>query len=347
MSPEQLQGAVADTRSDIFAFGLVLYEMLTGKRAFEGASAASIIAAILDRPPPSIADVAPVTVDRLVKRCLAKDPDERWQSARDLKAALDLVAQPSIPVQATAEPPIRPAPLWPWLVAAGTTAALAGLAFVHFRETPPQPEVVRFQIPAPEGTRTAAPVLSPNGQWIAFVALDAKGGSRVWVRRLDVLETRPLPGTENATENVFWSPDSRVTAFSADRKLKTIEATGAGLRTLADLPGNPGGGTWNDEGVIVVSGFRSGLFRLTAAGGSPVSLTTSSGNDVIHVLPSFLPDGRQVLYGATQRDRSMVARVVAIDGSQIRRVPDLRGILSTRKSERTHLRCRRHAATMA
>jgi len=320
MSPEQLQGAVADARSDIFAFGLVLYEMLTGKRAFDGASAASIIAAILERPAPSISEVAPPSLDRLLHRCLAKDPEERWQSARDIKAALDLVVQPPISVHAAPELPIRHAPLWPWLVAAATATALAGLAFVHFRESPLQPETVRFQIPAPEGTRTAAPVLSPNGQLVAFVALDAKGGSRVWVRRLDGLETRSLPGTENATENIFWSPDSRLIAFSADRKLKTIEATGGGLRTLADLPGNPGGGAWNDEGVIVVSGFRAGLFRLSAAGGSPVQLTTPSENDVIHVLPSFLPDGH-LLYGAVQRDRRMVARVVAIDGSQIREFP--------------------------
>src|SRR4029453_8728704 len=108
MSPEQLQGAVADARSDIFAFGLVLYEMFTGKRAFDGASAASIIAAILERPAPSISEVAPPSLDRLLQRCLAKDPEERWQSARDIKAALDLIAQPPIPAQGTTPRPIRP-----------------------------------------------------------------------------------------------------------------------------------------------------------------------------------------------------------------------------------------------
>ena len=156
MSPEQLQGGVADARSDIFAFGLVFYETLTGKRAFDGASAASVIAAILERPAPSVSALAPASLDRLMARCLAKDPDERWQSARDIGAALDLITEPPIPATTSETHPPRRIAWWPWLVTAASVLVLGALAVVHFREAPAESAVVRFQIRAPEGTRIAA-----------------------------------------------------------------------------------------------------------------------------------------------------------------------------------------------
>jgi serine/threonine protein kinase len=321
MAPEQLEGKEADARTDIFAFGSVLYEMVTGRKAFEGKSQASLIAAILERPAPSAAPVAPSSLDRLIKRCLAKDPEERWQSVRDIMAALDLIGEAAIPLQTPLSTPRKTAP-WPWLVAGATGVALAVLSFVHFRETQPEPRVVRFQIPAPENTRiSSAPTLSPDGRYVAFIVRSTDLASRIWVRQLDTLETRALPGTENATENIFWSPDSRFIAFSADQRLKAIEVSGTGLRTVCDVGGNIGGGSWSADGVIIFASFARGLLRVPASGGTPTPLATPSGNEVSLVLPSFLPDGQRFLYVALQRDRTNPAYVSTIDGSRRTRLP--------------------------
>jgi Tol biopolymer transport system component len=320
MSPEQLQGAPADARSDIFAFGLVLYEMLTGKRAFDGASAASIIAAILERPAPSVAEVAPSSLDRLLKRCLAKDPDDRWQSARDVKAALELIAEPSISVQAAPVPAVRKAPVLPWLVAGTLLAGLAGLAFIHFREVSLRAGIVTFQIPAPENTTiVSAPYLSPDGTSVAFVATRTGGVPAIWLRSVDTLEARMLAGTENASQ-VFWSPDSRFIAFSADGTLKKIEVSGGAVRPVSDVAGT-GGGSWNAEDVIIFSGLRFGLFRVSASGGDPVQLTTPTENEAGHFAPTFLPDGRRFLYVAATRDRKVEVRLASLDGSATSRFP--------------------------
>ena len=320
MSPEQLQGSPADSRSDIFAFGLVLYEMLTGKRAFDGASAASIIAAILERPAPSVADIAPSSLDRLIKRCLAKDPDERWQSARDIRAALDLIVEPAIPTPA----PVRKTPTdswWPWLVAGALAAGLAAISVIHFGETTPAGRVMRFQIPAPDGTTiVSAPLLSPDGRSIAFVASGQDGSRAVWVRAADALQARRLAGTEDVGENVFWSADSRFIAFAADGNLRTIEVAGGASRAIAANVGNFGGGSWNGDGEIIFSNFARGVFRVAAGGGTPVQLTTI-GTDQIHVAPSFLPDGRRFVYLAITRDGTAEARLASLDSPETQRLP--------------------------
>ena len=294
MSPEQLQaqanGQEIDARSDIFSFGLVLYEMLTGKRAFEGSSPASVIAAIMERPAPSIATLAPASLDRLLQRCLAKDPDDRWQSARDLKAELEWIAStPDTGVVA----PSRPRFGWAW---AGTTiaalAALSSLALVHLRESrPPEPRTVRYQIPPPEKSSIDFFKLSPDGRLLAFIA-----DRRLWIRSLDTLQARPLEGAEGADE-MFWSPDSQFIAFFAKGKLNKIAASGGPVQVLCNVS-QAHGGTWNRDGVIVLPlSLTSGLFQVSAGGGAPVPLAKlgASAPTAPETSPEFLPDGRHFL----------------------------------------------------
>jgi Tol biopolymer transport system component len=316
MSPEQLQGQSADARSDIFAFGLVLYEMLTGKRAFDGASAASVIAAILERPAPSVSQVAPASLDRLLQRCLAKDPDERWQSARDIGAALDLITKPPVPATTGGAQAIRKVAWWPWLMTAASVAALGGLAFVHFREVPPRADVVTFQIAAPEKmTIGSAPFLSPDGRTVAFFAATADGVRSIWARSIGALEARPIPGTQNAIENIFWSPDSRSIAFAQDGKLRAVDVSGGGLRVVCDATAIAGG-TWSAAGVIVFSTFQRGLFRVAAAGGVPMQLMKPTDKELLLLSPWFMPDGRRFFYMAALRDRTAEVRLADLDGRE-------------------------------
>jgi eukaryotic-like serine/threonine-protein kinase len=315
MSPEQLQGASGDARSDVFAFGLVLYEMVAGKRAFDGASAASVIAAILERPAPSVAEVAPASLDRLIARCLAKDPEERWQSARDVKAGLDLITEPAVVVEPNSSDSRRRVSLLPWVSAVVLAMGLAALALLHFRETTSVPALVRFQVPSPDKTRIVSPALvSPDGRLVAFLGQGPDGVRRIWVRRLDALETRSLAGTEDATPELFWSADSRFIAFDADRKLKTIEVSGNGLRTLCNLGSNISGGAWNADGVLIFGEFTGGLFRISTTGGTPVQLLKPSAEEYAVLWPSFLPDGHRFVYVGLQRDRRTVAHVATLDG---------------------------------
>jgi eukaryotic-like serine/threonine-protein kinase len=223
MSPEQLQapadGQGIDARSDIFSFGLVLYEMLTGKRAFEGSSPASVIAAIMERPAPSIADVAPPALDRALKVCLAKDPDERWQSARDLKHELEWIAAVPEPESAAPPVPARRHQSWlPWSIAAFLLLALIPANILHLRETPPERQRLRFQITPPEGALRDFK-LSPDGRFLAFVTSDG-GVVKLWIRALDSLEMRLLTSsTTGANPLLFWSADGEYIGFSALGKM--------------------------------------------------------------------------------------------------------------------------------
>src|ERR1700680_2244857 len=304
MSPEQLQaqatGQEIDARSDIFSFGLVLYEMLTGKRAFEGSSPASVIAAIMERPAPSIADTAPAALDRVLKRCLEKDPDNRWQTARDLKAELEWIA--SAPDAETTTPAkSRLSPL-PWVVASLFLLATVGLSYVHFRETSPAALLARLQIPVPESLPfhpATAAALSPDGRWVAFAAVGPSKVNRVWIRALDSLEVRELPGTEVGTYSTppFWSFDSRFIAFGADGKLKKIDISGGPPQTIGDAPGpTVTGGAWNKDGVIIAASYSGALSRASASGGPSVPMTVLAPGATAHRLPQFLPYGRHFLY---------------------------------------------------
>ena len=270
--------------------------MLTGKRAFEGSSPASVIAAIMERPAPSIAEVAPLELDRVLRKCLAKDPDERWQTARDLKDELEWIAQAPA-AQARTEAPARRT--WidsgsvAWTIAAVCALAALAVAYVsyHTREAAP---MLRVSVVLPENVQvlaTSPPAVSPDGRCLAFVAhADAKDS--LWVRRLDTLTSQALAGTYGA-DHPFWSPDSRFLAFFADGKLKKIDTAGGPPVTLCetDPPGNARGGTWSKNDVILFApNPRTGLLRIPASGGDATPVVAPGR------FPWFLPDGHHFLY---------------------------------------------------
>jgi serine/threonine protein kinase/Tol biopolymer transport system component len=297
MSPEQLEGKEADHRADIWAFGCIVYEMGTGKKAFEGKSHASLISAIMAYDPPPIATSRPSTppaLDHVVRTCLAKEPDARWQSASDLMHDLQWIAhadsQASAPIPVIARRGRGGRAAWPLAVLASLTAAV--VSFVHFREQPPVAEPVRFQIPVPPASSSA---LSPDGRQLAFGAPGSDGRALVWVRALDSLEPRPLPGTAGIDRPVFWSPDSHFIAFAAGGKLKKIEVAGGLVQTICDVDIATGGigGAWNRDGTIIFGDPR-GIMRVSAAGGVATALTAPGSE--FHAFPSFLPDGRHFVY---------------------------------------------------
>jgi serine/threonine protein kinase/Tol biopolymer transport system component len=302
MAPEQLEGKPADARTDIFAFGGVLYEMATGKRAFQGGSQASLISAILREEPQPITAIQPMSppaLERLVKTCLEKDPDERWQSAHDIARELKWVAEGSSLHGAL--PPTTPvrhrrAPLLWILSVVILLAAFLLLAMVHWPGQSVESPIMRFAVYPSANSGFAGPIaLSPNGRMLAFIA--ASGNTpEVWVRPLDSLAAAALPGTEGASF-LFWSPDNRWIAFFAQGKLKKIEASGGSLRTLCDAIDSRGG-TWNREGTILLAPRSDdGIYRISAEGGPLTQITKlNPSGEISHRWPSFLPDGRHFLY---------------------------------------------------
>ena len=238
MAPEQLEGGEADGRSDIFAFGAVLYEMATGKKAFTGKSQASLIGSILRDEPPSISEAAPMippALNRVVKTCLAKDPEDRFQTAHDAKLQLEWIAeggsQAGLPAPVVARRKNREKLAW---TVAAILALVSALAIVgYLRRAPKPPRVVRFELATPEEiVALDAPRVSPDGRYVAFNATDSSGKTRIWLRALNALAPQPLPGTEG-TNRPFWSPDSRFLGFFAEGKLKKIDVTGGPPRTSA------------------------------------------------------------------------------------------------------------------
>ena len=300
----QATGQEIDARSDIFSFGLVLYEVITGKPAFEGASPASVIAAIMERSAPSIAHVAPPALDRLLQRCLAKDPEDRWQTARDLKAEIEWIGRTPA-IEATSKPASQSR--LGWMVAAIATVAafVAGvMLWAPWRPSPDPPKVVRFQIPPPEGVTLGREfALSPDGSKLAYHAAGADGVQRLWLRTMDALESRALPGTEaSGTATFFWSPDSRLVFYSVSGKLKKVEVTGGPPLTLCDVPNVVLSGSANRDGVIIFGLNLGTIQRVSSAGGTPLPVTALNAGlnggrkDNTHGFPVFLPDGRHFLY---------------------------------------------------
>lgn len=315
MSPEQLRGRSADHRADIFSFGAILYEMLSGRRAFRGESTADTVSAILREDPPELSttnkNIAPA-LERVVNHCLEKNPEERFNSARDLAFAIEALSGTRTDSEQTmtiaAAPASRPLTRERIAWIAATAVLLLGmvaLTALYFRRAPEEPAVAsRFFIYPPEKTSFSGPfAVSPDGRRMVL-RVSSESKTLLWVRALDSLAAQPLAETEGAMWP-FWSPDSRFVGFFSGGKLKKIEVTGGPAQTLCDAPDGLGG-AWNRDGVIVFAP-KSGdaLYRVSASGGTPASLTTldASRKEVSHYLPRFLPDGRHFLYFANSAQR--------------------------------------------
>jgi Tol biopolymer transport system component/predicted Ser/Thr protein kinase len=291
MSPEQARGKPADKRADIWAFGVVFFELLTGHRLFEGETVSDTLAAVLTKEP-EWAQI-PAKVRRLLKKCLEKDPKRRL---RDIGDAWELLEEPGETVPASAKTSSRVGAL-AWSVAL-VALALAGWGWYRATRPAEEPRVLKMSVLPPEKSalRGDIPAVSPDGQRVAFAAV-LDGKTSLWVRDLGSLEARALPGTQGASLP-FWSPDSHFLGFFANGKLRKTEVAGGPVQTLCDAPVGRGG-TWNRTDVIVFAPeLLSGLFRVSAAGGTPVPVTALNAQEPAHRYPWFLPDGRHFLYTA-------------------------------------------------
>jgi Tol biopolymer transport system component len=297
MSPEQVEGKETDARSDIFSFGAVLYELITGKTAFDGKSAASVMAAVLrDTPAPmtALAPVTPAALERIVKRCLEKDPDDRFQTARDLKHALEDLGAGEVAAPAG----YQPAPLWLWGAAVFALLAAAALGVAYWHKPAPAATDYRLSINPPPGVHfefantAGGSAISPDGRTLAFAA-----DNSLWVRPLNA-SARKIPGTEGCYYP-FWSPDSKSVAFFTAGKLKRADLATRTTHDIASIGRLARGGSWNANGVILFSSLPTRtMYRISLGGATPVALTKldTSHQESAHYWPWFLPDGDHYLY---------------------------------------------------
>jgi Tol biopolymer transport system component len=318
MAPEQARGKSADRRADVWAFGVVLFEMLTGRQLFFGETASEVMASVMKDEPDWTrlpADL-PEPVRRLLRRCLEKDPKKRLSSMGD--ARLELM-EPHQPLQSAARRPRHASPGWMLGAAVAGAALMAAWPIV----APPLRPVsgsrpARVSVLGPEGVTLlqdpSESAISPDGRTLAFAATDANGERRLWTRPLDAPEARPLAGTDWATMP-FWSPDSQQIAFFGD-KLKRVPAVGGTVEVVCDAKDGRGG-TWGAQGMIVFApGNEGALLSVPASGGTPRAVTTLARGETGHRLPWFLPDGRHFLYAALPpHDQKFNLFVGSLDGA--------------------------------
>lgn len=334
MSPEQVEGKDVDERSDIFAFGAVLYEMITGQRAFDGDTKAAIMAAVMKDQPVSVRQLRPEvprSLDRLVRKCLEKKPEDRWRSAHDLKPTIEMIdldaissaSQSGVAASAASSASasgISPSRQLSWLTPAVAIVAILALAVLGWNmfssSSAESEEAVQFEVGVADATVSSSPMISPDGRRLAFIALGNDGESRLWVRSLETLEAHPLDGTDGARGYPFWSWDSRALVYSNGRQIRRIDASGGPSQPIADLTADyrMHGGFWSPDDRVVFAldqrptGQSLFIYQVPASGGDLTLLHPGT-------FPSLLPDATHYTYGAS--DGIHVARRSESDTTEV------------------------------